>query len=463
LGSTSTSFASTPKRKKQKDHVQHVTDEEHTEESIMSEEQQYSARDYYHDFVDSNQIYGDEPMATVEGVDLSGFRPRTPQPLSTEDDVAEDDIYASPVSIVSNNEEPAATGSKTGNNNRKKKDKKKPKGKRRVRTPISGQEHFPSQGPFLQQEEILLRNAYKAYAKEHQLTDYEMNSVIQDKNTSKNEKAKEMWNYFYDQLPNRKGISISKWCKREFHNWSKKKGQWTAEEDQSLAKLAIQYNHNWHDVGNALHRHPDACRSRWRDYVNVDKEKQQKGGWTDGEVERLNQIMKQCAEKMLAHDKEVGKAVYHLTYKNYLSEVNFSIVAKELGSRSRVQCFQKYQSISQKRSKSVSSSSSSVNGEGNGESPMKKRRVSRSPPKKEKKAPVQPTVSMASDVGGTDDESDYEETQRNASSKKRRKSSGQSKDRTDEVNVYSTPIPSINHTSIRTKNFRRPDRLIDED
>ncbi|GAA5952699.1 hypothetical protein JCM8115_002324 [Rhodotorula mucilaginosa] len=82
-----------------------------------------------------------------------------------------------------------------------------------------------------------------------------------------------------------------------------RKGRWTPEEDQSLARLLKELGCSWNEIGRQLGRSGVACRDRWTKQLNnglalgmtpkgesVPVQKAKEGKWSEAEVEQLKAL-----------------------------------------------------------------------------------------------------------------------------------------------------------------------------
>lgn len=82
-----------------------------------------------------------------------------------------------------------------------------------------------------------------------------------------------------------------------------RKGRWTPEEDQSLARLLKEFGPSWNEIGRRLGRSGVACRDRWTKQLNnglalgmtskgesVPVQKAKEGKWSEAEVEQLRAL-----------------------------------------------------------------------------------------------------------------------------------------------------------------------------
>ncbi|CRK19796.1 hypothetical protein BN1723_017809, partial [Verticillium longisporum] len=125
------------------------------------------------------------------------------------------------------------------------------------------------------------------------------------------------------------------YCRKNFHNFKARGGNWTVEEDEDLAMLVEQHGKQWTKLSKELNRHPEDIRDRYRNYVicgqNLDR-----SGWTDDEERLLLRFVEEAREALRGP----------LRTRPIESTIDWQKISDEFGrSRSRLQCFTKWKRL----------------------------------------------------------------------------------------------------------------------
>lgn len=134
------------------------------------------------------------------------------------------------------------------------------------------------------------------------MTIWQFNSLIQTQMRG-NAQVTALFNEIHDILPYRPRMSVQKFCRRRFHNFSR--GAWSAEEDEILKQAVAEKGKAWKEVGDSLGRMPEDCRDRWRNYL-VNSEHRNREQWTDAEVVNLCSAILECMQ-LLKEERERAK------------------------------------------------------------------------------------------------------------------------------------------------------------
>ncbi|CCD22737.1 Nsi1p NDAI_0A05820 [Naumovozyma dairenensis CBS 421] len=186
-------------------------------------------------------------------------------------------------------------------------------------------------------------------------------------------KKDDFWINICKVLPFRSRSSIYKHVRRRYHIFEQR-GKWTPEEDQELARLCIQKEGLWSDIGKALGRMPEDCRDRWRNYIKCGSNRVA-NKWSKEEEELLKSVIAQIIQE--AHNYRIlrEKAAEEGVADESLSEVspeargpkgkkihgrpgfkdiiNWTVVSERMGgTRSRIQCRYKWSKLARKQAMS---------------------------------------------------------------------------------------------------------------
>ncbi|OLN97684.1 DNA-binding protein REB1 [Colletotrichum chlorophyti] len=205
-------------------------------------------------------------------------------------------------------------------------------------------------GKFTDEEIQKITRAIEKYRDDNNLTQHQMNDLIQMKKRKKSPVSKEtngqqfdghqfveMWNVICSTLPNRHRQKVIDVCRKEFHNFKARGGKWTPREDAKLEELHSKYNGSWVLIADELNRHPGDVRDRYRNYVacgGVEGHRR----WTEAEEQELVQHVVTAYRRM---DKAPASIK-----KPYRSFINWQTISELMGhKRSRLQCMKKFNSL----------------------------------------------------------------------------------------------------------------------
>ena len=178
------------------------------------------------------------------------------------------------------------------------------------------------------------------------MTIWQFNSLIQTPMRG-NAQVTALFNEIHDILPYRPRMSVQKFCRRRFHNFSR--GTWVAEEDDLLKDAVAVKGKAWKEIGESLGRMPEDCRDRWRNYL-VNSEHRNREQWTDAEVVNLCSAILECMQLMKEdrmQAREEGEDIPESgTESDQAAEdmkhINWQAVSDRMGEhgggRSRLQC-----------------------------------------------------------------------------------------------------------------------------
>ncbi|CAI4334884.1 CQI_4a_G0009140.mRNA.1.CDS.1 [Saccharomyces cerevisiae] len=170
------------------------------------------------------------------------------------------------------------------------------------------------------------------------------------------------WANISKVLPYRTRSSIYKHIRRKYHIFEQR-GKWTPEEDQELARLCLEKEGHWTEVGKLLGRMPEDCRDRWRNYMKCGSKRGSKR-WSKEEEELLTTVVNEMIEE--AHQYQRMKALeaankndrYNQMYSRgpkgkrisdnptFKDMINWTVVSERMsGTRSRIQCRYKWNKL----------------------------------------------------------------------------------------------------------------------
>lgn len=189
-----------------------------------------------------------------------------------------------------------------------------------------------------------------------------------------NERRKDdFWSNMCKVLPYRSRSSIYKHVRRKYHIFEQR-GKWTAQEDRDLARLCVEKEGQWSEVGKALGRMPEDCRDRWRNYVKCGANRAS-NKWSPDEEELLKRVIAEMLEESernyearnsseLVHDSDHpddsndeqkasilhgGKERKANNKPSFKDAINWTVVSERMGgTRSRIQCRYKWNKIVKK-------------------------------------------------------------------------------------------------------------------
>ena len=210
-------------------------------------------------------------------------------------------------------------------------------------------EHLPTSGPFVQQEFDLLAAEIRRYRLQVGISQVQMNERIQNENGNKT-RNNGFWGDIVAALPNRPRQSVIRFVRRQWHNYSSR-GTWTASEDKLLHDAYELKPNRWKEIGLHIGRMPDDCRDRWRNYVRYGSQLR-KDVWTELEEQQLIVAVHQCTKEIRKLQRKEAKersreAKSPQPQPAPETLLNWAIVSDKMGGqRSRLQCSNKWKSLS---------------------------------------------------------------------------------------------------------------------
>ncbi|KAM0805499.1 hypothetical protein BDR22DRAFT_816940 [Usnea florida] len=201
-------------------------------------------------------------------------------------------------------------------------------------------------GAFSAAEGLKLDAFRETHCEANEMTIWQFNNLIQTPMRG-NPQVTALFNDVHDVLPYRSRMSVQKFCRRRFHNYTR--GTWSAEEDEMLKQAVAEKGKAWKEVGDLLGRMPEDCRDRWRNYL-VNSEHRNREQWTDAEVVNLCTAIIDCMHLMKEDRKraiEEGEDVPEWGTESDqevedMKRINWQAVSDRMGKhgggRSRLQC-----------------------------------------------------------------------------------------------------------------------------
>ncbi|KAH8819735.1 hypothetical protein F5884DRAFT_761608 [Xylogone sp. PMI_703] len=163
--------------------------------------------------------------------------------------------------------------------------------------------------------------------------------------TAFNSEAKEFWKHVAAAAPNLPIRNVRETCRRNFHNFDAR-GHWTDDQDDELRTIHARYPGKWKMIGAAMNRFPEDCRDRWKNYL-ICGDKIGKGNWEPAEEDRLILVVKECLE--LLSKEQRSKNAQKGDTGSLENQIDWNTVSEKMGhTRSRLQCFTKWNRIKDK-------------------------------------------------------------------------------------------------------------------
>ncbi|MCJ1450619.1 hypothetical protein MMC28_000952 [Mycoblastus sanguinarius] len=211
-------------------------------------------------------------------------------------------------------------------------------------------------GPFSSDEVSKLDKFRETYCGANDMPVRQFNDLIQQ-GMRGNAPTTALFNEVHEVLPYRPRMSVQKFCRRHFHNFSAR-GTWTPEEDEMLKQAVAEKGNSWKAVGEMIDRMPEDCRDRYRNYL-VNSEYRNREQWTDAEVRNLAMAILECMQLMKDERRQKREAERGRSIAESESEsdqavedmklINWQTVSSRMGehggSRSRLQCSIKWNQV----------------------------------------------------------------------------------------------------------------------
>ncbi|KAI4151443.1 MAG: hypothetical protein L6R39_002041 [Caloplaca ligustica] len=234
----------------------------------------------------------------------------------------------------------------------------KPRGNKKQRGGKKGKDYNPplqevsEKGGMFSDAEIEVLDAFRdQYCEENNESQWRFNELIQT-NIRGHPEVMRLFMAIHDQVPYRTRQSVIRFCRRHFHNFSAR-GSWTEADDKLLADAIAKKGTAWKAVGEMIHRFPEDCRDRYRNYL-VNREKRNTEGWSIGEIRNLVKAVDFCMrllreqrvqareEKYEGHDLPESEPESDQEVQD-MKLINWQVVSDRMGgTRSRLQCSYKW-------------------------------------------------------------------------------------------------------------------------
>ncbi|KAI1100915.1 hypothetical protein F4804DRAFT_317696 [Jackrogersella minutella] len=220
---------------------------------------------------------------------------------------------------------------------------KTPSQKRRPgpKTKIS-EPHELVTGQFSDFELRNITQAVEHWRDDHNLTQIQVNALIQG--NPKEVKSQGFWTCIVSTCPNRPRQKVINQCRRKFHNFVAR-GTWTPEQNDELRRVWEIKGNKYSLIGKIINRHPEDVRDRIRNYV-VCGENRRSTAWSMEEEEKLETIISQALEVIRDHRDE-GKLTSEEPDEDLIDWQRVSELMDR--TRSRLQCIQKWKTLSRQR------------------------------------------------------------------------------------------------------------------
>lgn len=208
-------------------------------------------------------------------------------------------------------------------------------------------------GAFSDAEGLMLDAFRDNHCEANDMTHWQFNNLIQTQMRG-NAQVTALFNEIHEILPYRPRMSVQKFCRRRFHNFSR--GTWSAEEDEMLKRAVAEKGRAWKEVADSLDRMPEDCRDRWRNYL-VNSEHRNREQWTDAEVVNLctailegMQLMKEDRMRAREEGEDVPESGTESDQEvEDMKHISWQSVSDRMGEygggRSRLQCSFKWSQL----------------------------------------------------------------------------------------------------------------------
>ncbi|KAL8739257.1 MAG: hypothetical protein Q9181_000148 [Wetmoreana brouardii] len=239
----------------------------------------------------------------------------------------------------------------------------KPLGNKKQRGGKKGKDYNPplaevsEKGGMFSDDEIAVLEAFRdRYCEEEETSERRFNELIQS-TIRGNHEVTRLFNLIYEELPYRTRQSVSRFCRRHFHNYNVR-GAWTDADDEDLKRAVAEKGKSWIAVGAMIDRFPEDCRDRYRNYL-VNEDKRNRETWSYEEVCKLAKAVDDCMRSLHEERLQAKEEKYkgrempesELDSDQEVQDmklINWQVVSGRMGgTRSRLQCSYKWNRLKQ--------------------------------------------------------------------------------------------------------------------
>jgi hypothetical protein len=188
----------------------------------------------------------------------------------------------------------------------------------------------PSGGKFSPEESEIVRKGIEEYCERKGISTARLCSECDHKS-----ELKGAWMEISRNLPMRTVQSVYRHGLRQLHPFSR--GPWSDDEVQSLLQLVTRMGKKWSTIQQTLGRTADSCRDKYRE-INSEYIK---GRWKENETELLLRLIRE----QLKVDPNTEVAEMANMVESQQIVLPWSTISKQIGKRSRLSCFKKWQKL----------------------------------------------------------------------------------------------------------------------
>uniref|UniRef100_A0A6T7HTI9 Myb-like domain-containing protein n=1 Tax=Attheya septentrionalis TaxID=420275 RepID=A0A6T7HTI9_9STRA len=188
----------------------------------------------------------------------------------------------------------------------------------------------PSGGKFSPEESEIVRRGIEEYCERKGISTARLCSECDHKS-----ELKGAWMEISRNLPLRTVQSVYRHGLRQLHPFSR--GPWSDEEVQTLLQLVTRMGKKWSTIQQTLGRTADSCRDKYRE-INSEYIK---GRWKENETELLLRLIRE----QLKVDPNTEVAEMANMVESQQIVLPWSTISKQIGKRSRLSCFKKWQKL----------------------------------------------------------------------------------------------------------------------
>ncbi|KAH6671005.1 hypothetical protein F5X68DRAFT_278871 [Plectosphaerella plurivora] len=184
------------------------------------------------------------------------------------------------------------------------------------------------------QEKKAILDAVNKWKRDHDLSSTELNDLVQERmpvgkpNWVEQPTVHKFWETVLRAASGRQRDTAIKHCRAMFHNFGSLSGKFTEQEDEEIVRLVETGGRNWAKWSVVLDRPATAIRKRYENYL-ICKDKKKTGPWSVPETELLIELVNDFTRDKGPDEK-----------------INWVQISKKMGgTRSRLQCLQKYSKL----------------------------------------------------------------------------------------------------------------------